>query len=668
MSEQTHYLDSLQTPRDIHRLPEEALPHLAEEIRHKLIETVSETGGHLASNLGIVETTIALHRVFDLPHDQIVFDVGHQCYVHKLLTGRARDFGTLRQKDGLSGFPSPKESDCDAFIVGHSSTAVSAANGLAKAKSLLGDDGYVVAVVGDGAITGGLFYEGMENAGRSHDKLIVVLNDNRMSINSNVGFVARHLVRLRSRPKYLRFKRTVNKILEKIPLVGKPMTRFLAAVKLGIKGAIYHDSSLFEDMGFYYLGPVNGHNITELETVLRAAKTVDQPVIVHVDTVKGQGYRYSTERPEAYHGVGAFDIETGQFLENGESFSSVFGETAKELCGADERICLITAAMKDGTGLGGAFEQWPKRCFDVGIAEEHAVTFASGLAHNGMIPIFAVYATFLQRAFDQLLNDTSIINSHIVLAVDRAGVVPGDGETHQGVFDVPMLNAIPNATVYAPSCYAELRIHLKQAVYDVEGIAAVRYPKGDESMIPSGYEPDYRPFTWYRARRSEILLITYGRLFGTVMKAAEELKKRGRSVSVLKINRIKPIDPACLQVALEYYRVYFFEEGSLHGGVGEAFGHLLSSRDFARHYEVHAIDRWIPCCTTEEGLHMVGLDVEGILSAVERGGTVFPAADNGSAVRPSEEPNGVEEPLPPDDDRRDESAAEQAGSPAEEAP
>ncbi|MGN0171493.1 MAG: 1-deoxy-D-xylulose-5-phosphate synthase [Acutalibacteraceae bacterium] len=645
MAEQRGYLASIHTSADIKKLSKEQLVELSAEIRQKLIETVSQCGGHLASNLGVVEMTIALHRVFDLPHDQIVFDVGHQCYTHKLLTGRTADFDTLRQKDGLSGFPSPRESDCDVFITGHSSTAVSAANGLAKAKSLLGDDGYVIAVVGDGAMTGGLSFEGLSNAGRSHDRLIVVMNDNRMSINSNVGFMARHLSKLRSRPKYVRFKRHFGGNLRRIPLIGKAIFRLLQSMKLGIKKTIYHNSSMFEDMGFYYLGPVDGHNISDLEKVFEAAKSIDCPVLVHVDTVKGQGYRYALENPDGFHGVSGFDVETGALPEGAESFSSVFGKTALSLAKADEHICFITAAMTDGTGLAQVAAQYPKRCFDVGIAEEHAVTFASGLAQNGMVPVFAVYSTFLQRCFDQLVNDTSIINSHIVLAIDRAGIVPGDGETHQGIFDVPMLNAIPRATIYAPCCFAELALQLKQAVYDANGIAAVRYPKGGEMLLPSGFEPDYKPFTWYRSRRSEVLLVTYGRLFGNVLAAANELAQNGQFVSVLKLNRIKPIDPDCIRVALSYFRVLFFEEGSRHGGVAESFGAMLAEKNFARRYEIYAIDRFVPCCTTEEGLHMVGLDVDGIVAAV--GETVQPQhsdMDFDTAVDAQDSPLVREEP------------------------
>ncbi len=615
MAQEKQYLSSIKTPADVKTLTEDQLTALAGEIRETLIETVSKNGGHLSSNLGTVELTLALHRVLDLEQDQIVFDVGHQCYTHKLLTGRFEAFDTLRQKDGVSGFPSPKESPYDSFIVGHSSTAVSAANGLAKAKSLLSQDGYVVAVVGDGAMTGGLFYEGLSNAGRSHDKLIIILNDNRMSINDNVGFVARHLAHMRSRPKYVRFKRNFGDNLRKFPLIGKALYRLLLFLKTGFKNAIYRSSSMFEDMGYYYLGPVDGHSIRDLTSALEAAKDITSPVLLHVDTVKGKGYSFAEKNPDIYHGIGSFDIATGKGAPSSETFSKVFGEQVMELM-EDDRLCVITAAMTDGTGLTQVAQTYPKRCFDVGIAESHAVTFASGLAQNGMTPIFAVYSTFLQRSFDQLLNDTSIINSHIVLAIDRAGIVPDDGETHQGIFDVPMFNAIPRATVYAPCCYEEFKVQLRQAIYDVDGIAAVRYPKGSETLVPANFKPDYQPFTWYRSRRAEVLLVTYGRLFGQVFAAANELAKNGCFVSVLKLNRIKPIDPACVRVAQTYFRVLFFEEGSRHGGVAEQFGELLAENNFARTYEVYAIDRFLPACTVEEGLHMVGLDVEGIVAAV----------------------------------------------------
>ena len=609
-------LETIHAPSDVKNLTEEQLVTLADEVRATLVQTVSKNGGHLSSNLGTVELTIAMHRVFDLEKDQIVFDVGHQCYTHKLLSGRAVRFDTLRQKDGISGFPSPKESAYDVFIAGHSSTAVSAANGLAKAKSLLGEEGYVIAVVGDGAMTGGLFYEGLSNAGRSHDRLIIIMNDNRMSINDNVGFVARHLSRMRSGPGYVRMKRNFGGGLRKIPLIGKGVFRFLVSVKDGLKSRLYRRSTMFEDMGYYYLGPVDGHNIEDLSRALEAAKDVNVPVLLHVDTLKGKGVEYAEKNPDIYHGIGRFDPQTGKPNPSSPSFSKVFGDEAMHLIKEDDRLCFITAAMTDGTGLSEVAHEFPKRCFDVGIAESHAVTFASGLAQNGMVPVFAVYSTFLQRSFDQLLNDTSIINSHVVLAIDRAGIVPDDGETHQGVFDVPMLNMIPRATVYAPCCFDELKVHMRQAIYDVDGIAAVRYPKGNEWLVPVNYKPDYQPFTWYRSRRSEVLLVTYGRMFGAVMSAANELAKSGTFVSVLKLNRIKPIDPACVRVALTYFRVIFFEEGSRHGGVGEMFGSLLAQNNFARTYEIRAIDRFGPACTVEEGLRLVGLDVDGIIATV----------------------------------------------------
>jgi len=618
MTENQSLLSSVKSPLDLHSMTDEQLTQLAAEIRQKLIKTVSENGGHLSSNLGTVELTLAMHRVFDISVDQFVFDVGHQCYTHKLLTGRADQFHTLRQKDGVSGFPSPRESDADSFIVGHSSTAVSAANGLAKAKSLLKQDGYVLAVVGDGAMTGGLFYEGLSNGGRSHDKLIIIMNDNRMSINGNVGFVARHLSRMRSRPKYVRFKRHFGDGLRKIPLIGKSLYRILLSIKAGMKNTLYRSSTMFEDMGYYYLGPIDGHNITDLTSALTAAKDIESPVLIHVDTIKGKGYPFAERNPDVYHGIGKFDIETGKPASASDNFSKVFGEQMMQLIEEDDSLCCITAAMTDGTGLTEVAKRYPGRCFDVGIAEGHAVTFASGLAQNGVTSIFAVYSTFLQRSFDQLLNDTSIINSHIVLAIDRAGIVPDDGETHQGIFDVPMLNAIPRATVYAPCCYDEFRLHLRQAIYDVDGIAAVRYPKGGEMLIPAGYKPDYQPFTWYRSRRAEILLVTYGRLFGQVMAAANELAENGCFVSVLKLNRIKPIDPACIKVAMSYFRVLFFEEGSRHGGVAEMFGNMLAEHNFARTYEIYAIDRFIPACTVQEGLELVGLDASGIVAAVKK--------------------------------------------------
>ncbi|MBE6768797.1 MAG: 1-deoxy-D-xylulose-5-phosphate synthase [Ruminococcaceae bacterium] len=597
------------------------LNELCDVLRQIMIETVSQNGGHLASNLGVVELTVALHRAFRFPKDQVVWDVGHQCYTHKLLTGRAEVFHTLRQEGGITGFPSPAESETDCFITGHSSTSVSAANGLAKAKKITGDDGYVIAVMGDGALTGGLAYEGLSNAGRSHDRLIVILNDNRMSINQNVGFVARHLAKLRIRRRYLRFKQVFGKAINHIPLVGAALYRFVSGQKDQFKRRLYRSSTMFEEMGFHYLGPIDGHNIASLDEALRSAKNLERPVLLHVLTTKGKGCDYAIKNPAIYHGVGKFDITTGQTAAPSTSFSTVFGQQLQKFAAEDDRICAVTAAMTDGTGLKDFAAAYPSRFFDVGIAEEHGVTFCSGMAQGGLRPVFAVYSTFLQRCSDQLLNDTALLNSHVVLAVDRAGIVPDDGETHQGIFDVPLLNAVPQMTVFSPATFEELELQLKQALYDVKGPVAVRYPKGVPLTSAAEFAPTERAYTYLRADGAKTLLITYGRISANVLEAAKYLTKNGRPTSVLKLNCIKPIDPKCVELALSHYHVHFFEESAPVGGVGERFGNLLAHNEFARHYTVHAIKENPGVCTVASGLHKAGLDTEGILQAV--GGDVL---------------------------------------------
>ncbi len=609
-------LEQIHSPDDIRKMTPSELEALCALLRKTLIQTVSRTGGHLSSNLGVVELTVALHKMFDTPRDRIVWDVGHQCYAHKLLTGRYSRFDTLRQTGGISGFPKPEESEYDTFIAGHSSTAVSAANGMAKAKTLSGDGGYVVAVLGDGAMTGGLAYEGLSNAGRSSDRLIVVLNDNRMSISKNVGFVARHLATLRSRPRYVRFKMGVSNLIARIPLIGKPIQRLIVWVKSRLKNALYHSSTLFEEMGFYYLGPVDGHNLHDLTIALQTAKNLSRPVLLHVETVKGQGYSFAMQNPDTYHGVSGFDIETGKTPPSSKSFSSSMAEGLCRLAQEDLRICAITAAMKSGTGLTRFAERFPIRFFDVGIAEEHAVTFASGLATGGMLPVFAVYSTFLQRCYDQILNDTSIMNNHIVLAVDRAGIVPDDGETHQGVFDVPFLTTIPHVTIYSPSTFAELDICLKQALYDASGIAVVRYPKGGELPGCEGFEPDYKPYTHLKNPKARTLLITYGRLFSHALIAARELSSAGMPVSLLKLTRIWPLPEECEAIVGEYDRVFFFEEGSRQGGIGQHLQSRLLEASFRGDFHLQAIDAFLPACSVSAGFRRTGLDVDGMMKTV----------------------------------------------------
>ncbi|MBR2405865.1 MAG: 1-deoxy-D-xylulose-5-phosphate synthase [Clostridia bacterium] len=611
----TPILSTIQSPEDVKRLSREQLEPLCEELRQTIVETVAANGGHLASNLGVVELTVALHRVFSCPQDQIVWDVGHQCYTHKLLTGRRDRFETLRKTGGVSGFPKPGESDCDAFVVGHSSTAVSAANGIAKAKALTGDEGYTIAVVGDGAMTGGLAYEGLCNGGRSHDRLIVILNDNQMSISRNVGFMARHLSELRASVQYVQTKKGFGNVISAIPLIGKPLYRGMVKIKSALKDTLYKSSEMFEEMGYYYLGPVDGHNLRDLTRALETAKHINRPVLLHVATVKGQGYSYALENPDTYHGISRFDVASGQAEKGAPGFSQAAGKCLCTLAEQDPRLCVITAAMMSGTGLTEFASRYPKRCFDVGIAEEHAVTFSSGLAVGGALPVFAVYSTFLQRAYDQLLNDTAIMNNHIVLAIDRAGIVPDDGETHQGIFDVPFLTTVPNTTIYSPSNFAELEINLKQALYDTEGIAAVRYPKGAEAAGLSTYEPDYQPYTMYRDPMASTLVITYGRLFGNVLQAAKRLRSK-HPVSVLKLTKIWPIPEDVFKLAGLYSRVIFFEESSYNGSISQQFGAALLQRKYGGTYEPYAIHSFIPTCSVADGLRATGLDAEGMVRRI----------------------------------------------------
>ncbi len=610
-------LRQIHAPSDIQKLKTAELKDLCQQLRDKMVETVSTTGGHLSSNLGTVELTVALHRVFTTPHDTVVWDVGHQCYAHKLLTDRYERFDTLRQKDGISGFPKPTESEHDSFITGHSSTSISAANGIAKAKTLTGDDGYTVAVIGDGALTGGLAYEGLSNAGRSDDRLIVILNDNKMSISRNVGFVARYLTHLRSRVRYVRWKQKARNLLSHIPLIGRPVNGWLRDIKKGMKRSIFANTSFFENMGFYYMGPVDGHDLDDLHQALLAAKTVQRPVLLHVETVKGKGIAFAEKSPDTYHGISGFDPVTGQPKSGGENFSSRFGQALCRLAAEDDRIVAVTAAMKNGTCLSAFAEQYPTRFFDTGIAEEHAVTFSSGMAAGGLLPVFAVYSTFLQRSYDQLLNDTSIMDNHIVLAIDRAGVVPDDGETHQGLYDVAMLRTIPHTTLFAPCNYRELELHLRQALYDTTGIAAVRYPKGAEPATLADYEPVYGAYDYIDGKNSDLLVVTYGRLFGTVGEIARRYQRNGRHLSVLKLNRLLPLDEDALALAAKYDRVLFVEESGRRGGMGELLGSLLLERGYTGYYAVHAIEDTPGACTTQQGLEQAGLDMAGILAFIE---------------------------------------------------
>lgn len=566
------HLRDLKLPDDLRQLELKQCERLCGEIREILIATVSQNGGHLASNLGVVELTMAIHRAFHSPKDKIVWDVSHQSYTHKILTGRLDRFGTLRRKNGLSGFARPSESRHDAFVGGHASTAVSAALGYASAMKIKGDHRhYAVAVVGDGAATGGMFFEGLNNAGKSKSNIIVILNHNEMSISKNVGGFAKYLTTLRTSEGYIRTKGVVESLLNSTPLVGKPIANTIRASKNALKDAIIHSSTLFEDMGFEYIGPVDGHNLSELETALKSAKAMHKPVIVHVNTVKGRGYPPAEANSGEFHAVGSFEIATGNpDVTPGDSFSGEFGSTLCELACEDRRLCAVTAAMKYATGLDSFAKRFPARFFDVGIAEEHAVTFCAGLASAGMRPVFAVYSTFLQRCYDQLIHDAAVSGTHIVLAVDRAGVVGGDGETHQGIFDVPLLTTIPTATVYSPSNYQELKCCLRKALYSDTGICAVRYPKGGCGCVraEAGADAEY-VYNKADGGSSDVLAVSYGRLSSSLAEACENLQNKGIRCDFLKLVKVFPFTDEEIRIISSYKDVVVFEECSYEGSIGQ---------------------------------------------------------------------------------------------------
>ncbi len=609
---ESQLLKNIHAPDDLKKLDPALLPALCADIRQTLIETVSQTGGHLASNLGVVELTVALHRIFDSPTDQMVFDVGHQIYTHKILTGRYEQFPTLRQEGGISGFSRPNESVHDIFYSGHSSTSISSACGLARAKALQYDNSHVIAVIGDGALTGGLAFAGLQNAARSKDNLIVILNDNKMSINRNVGSVARYLARIRLRPSYFHFKDRLEKLLNHIPWAGKKINDLIFKGKSLVKNAIYH-STFFEEMGFYYMGPIDGHDIPLLCRVLERAKSVKRPIFLHIHTLKGKGYSFAEANPKEFHGISRFDIENGEPIPPSKSYSDVFGEYLCELAEKDSRICAVTAAMTLGTGLTAFSKQYKDHFFDVGICEEHAITFASGLAKNGMLPVFAVYSTFLQRGYDQLIHDAALQNLKIVLCIDRAGFVGEDGETHQGLFDVGFLNSIPNIKVLAPSNYAELKNDLCNALYSDAGVVAVRYPRGVEKALPDNYEMSYDTFSLYGPTDAKVVLATYGRLFAQACEACEKLKAQGIEIAILKLNQIKPVDVRAVQAILPFEKAYFFEESLRHGGVAEVVAAMLFEQNYQGEYHITAVpdtfvmQASIPSLLQRYSLHALGM-------------------------------------------------------------
>ncbi|MBE6774757.1 MAG: 1-deoxy-D-xylulose-5-phosphate synthase [Ruminococcaceae bacterium] len=605
-------LSKIKKPSDVKKLSSDELVRLADEIRYKLIETVSENGGHLAPNLGVVELTLAMHKVFDSPKDQFVFDVGHQCYTHKLLTGRYESFSTLRTKGGISGFCRPSESEHDTFFSGHSSTSVSAGLGLAEANLISKKDNYVITVIGDGSFTGGMVYEALNNGGRSEAKQIIILNDNKMSISENVGAFAKYLAVIRSRPGYYTFKANTEKVLNKFPF-GEKIAKEIYNIKTDIKNKIYKQSTFFEDLGYRYMGPIDGHDIENLCDALESAKNINGPVLLHVITVKGKGYGHAEKSPSQFHGISRFDIETGEPISNSESFSSKFGDYLCEHAKEDKSICAVTAAMGLGTGLDRFSKEYSERFFDVGIAEEHAVTFSSGLAKNGMKPIYAVYSTFLQRCYDQIVHDVSLQKLKVIFAIDRAGFVGEDGETHHGLFDVPFLNTIPDITVYSPCCYKSLYADLSSALYADEYGVAVRYPRGTASANVSKLKFEDIDYSYYGEEAAEKLIVTYGRIADNAVSATDALE----NTALVVLNRIKPVPEKAFEIIRMKKEVYFFEEGLKSGGVAEKLGAMLIESGFTGKYVITAVrDEFVRQASIADLLEEYSLDVNSMIKTV----------------------------------------------------
>lgn len=605
-------LETIHTPADLKALSNEQLSVLCQEIRETLMQVVSKNGGHLASNLGTVELTVAMHYVFDSPLDQFIFDVGHQCYTHKLLTGRYEQFASLRTEGGVSGFTRPSESIHDVFVSGHSSTSISAGLGLSVANALQKQPYYTVAVIGDGALTGGLAYEALNNAGRmKRNKLIVILNDNKMSISRNVGAMARHLAVIRSRPGYMWLKTGVARFLLHVPLIGKWLHRTVFKLKTLLKNWIYQ-STIFEELGFAYFGPIDGHNLRKLQDCMEMAKHSDRPALIHVCTCKGKGYPFAEKTPKDYHGVSSgMDLDSGECPPPTDSFSHIFGQTLCTLAAHNPSICAVTAAMCDGTGLTDFAKQFPDRFFDVGIAEEHALTFASGLAKGGMLPIVAVYSSFLQRGYDQLVHDIAAQNVKVIVCVDRAGFVGEDGEMHQGLLDAAFLRTVPGAVVYAPCNFLQLQQTLAKAVEEKDSLIAIRYPKGNE---PTALKGRAFPLTFGIAvdQNATIALVTYGRVTGACVEAAETLTACCK-VDVITINQIKPLPNDLFSLLCTYKKLYFFEEGNELGGVSQEILATLCKMGYNGTVQIAAVgDTFVSHASMGRLLTKYGLSAQAI--------------------------------------------------------
>lgn len=619
-------LEQIKKANDIKKINKRYHETLAKEIREFLIESISQTGGHLASNLGVVELTMALHLSFELPKDKIIWDVGHQAYTHKLLTGRKEQFNTLRNYKGLSGFPKTSESDCDVFNTGHSSTAISAGLGMARARDFKNEDAHVVSVIGDGSLTGGMAYEALNNAGDLNTNFIIVLNDNRMSISENVGGMNNFLRNLRTSRYYKDLKTNVSSGLQKVPVVGQPLENAISSFKSSVKQLFVHDM-FFEEMGITYLGPVNGHNIEQLRRVFYDAKKVKGAVVVHVITKKGRGYSLAEKNPAKYHGIEPFDIETGERIDqnqaalalNKKTYTEVFGETMCKMARKHPDVVAITAAMKEGTGLHDFAERFPKRFFDVGIAEEHAVTFAAGLAANKIRPVVAIYSSFLQRAYDQILHDVCLQKLPVIFAIDRAGLVGADGETHQGIFDISFLSTIPHITIMAPSSGRELEKAFEFA-YALEKPVAIRYPRScttyDIEEICPGFE--HGKAVIVKETQGKILLMGLGSMVQRSLKIADILEESGITADVANLRFAKPFDEEFICAASKKYeQIYILEENVVHGSLGEKIAVLLLQEHFKGLFHAFTLpDDYIEQGTKHELLVQLGLTSSQIAKSI----------------------------------------------------
>ena len=607
-------LDNIKSPDDLKKLNTDELTRLCHEIREFLVDSVSETGGHLASNLGIVELTVALHTVFDVPKDKIIFDVGHQSYVHKILTGRANSFSTLRQFGGISGFPKRSESDCDVFNTGHSSTSISAALGLARGRDLDGDDYNVIAVFGDGALTGGMMYEAMNDAGHSNTPLILILNDNAMSISKNVGAVSRHLRKLRMSPVYFRSKHAVESALRKIPLCGKPIVSLIKKIKRFFRRLVI-PTTIFDDMGFTYMGPVDGHDMKSIIQCLEYVKGEKKPVFIHVQTKKGKGYAPAENNPQKFHGISAFDKQTGETKKGGETYSARFGSTMVKLAEQNQRVIAITGAMPNGTGLDEFQRRFKNRFFDVGIAEQHGVTLSAGLAASGYIPVIPLYSSFLQRAYDQTLHDVCLQNLHVVFPIDRAGIVGADGETHQGIYDISYLSHMPNMTILSPATLDQLEAMLDFAVNKFDAPIAIRYPRGgtEAKDIPAD-------FTLGKAQLlqtgRDVTIIATGRM---VKRAQEVASLAGKSVEILALPTIKPLDEAAIIAsAMKTGQVITIEDNVKTGGMGSMIATLLKEKHVECTFRIFAFpNEPVTHGSIDELDKLYGLDTISIVSKIQ---------------------------------------------------